>query len=170
MKAKINIHYLTRAAIIAAIYTAITLIAVMTPFGTFIFGPIQIRISEALTVLPALFPSAIPGLFVGCLVTNIIGAATGLAGGALDIVFGSLATLLAAYLSYKLRRYKWLVPLPPVIINALVIGWVLHYVFELSLIATMLTVGAGQAIACYLLGLPLLLVLERTQIGKAKQP
>ncbi len=153
--------FITRAAIIAAIYCAITLAVLLTPLGQFAFGPIQVRVSEALTVLPAVFPSAIPGLFVGCLISNLVGATVGFAAGWMDVVFGSLATLLSAWLSYKLRKHTYLVPLPPVVINAVVVGLMLHYVFELPLLATMLTVGAGQAIACYGLGLPLLFAIKR---------
>lgn len=153
--------YVTRAAMIAAIYCALTVAVVMTPLGKLAFGPVQIRVSEALTVLPAVFGSAVPGLFIGCLLSNIIGASMGLAAGWMDVVFGSLATLVSAWLSYRLRRHTYLVPLPPVIINAVVVGLLLHYVFELPLVATMLSVGAGQAIACYGLGLPLLLTFKK---------
>ena len=163
---KFDTKFITRAAIIGAIYTALTLAVLLTPLGALAFGPIQFRVSEALTVLPALTPAAVPGLFVGCLVSNLVGTAAGVAGGILDIVFGSLASLIAAYLSYRLRRHTWLVPLPPVIINAVVVGLVLHFALDFPLLMTMLTVGAGQAIACYLLGLPLLLMLKRTNIFK----
>lgn len=158
---KIDAKYIARAGIIAALYAAVTLVAVATPIGTFMFGPIQVRVSEALTVLPALTSAAIPGLFIGCLLTNIIGSFFGVTGGALDIVFGSLATLLAAWLSYLVRDKKWLVPLPPVVVNAVVVGLVLHFAFEYPLWATMGTVGLGQIAACYVLGMPLLLVLEK---------
>lgn len=145
-------NYWTRAAMIGAIYVVLTLI-----FAPISYGMIQVRISEALMVLPFFTPAAIPGLFVGCLIANIFGGL-----GMPDIVFGSLATLLSAYLVSKIDN-KYLVPLPPILINAIVIGLVLHYVLALPLFMTMLWVGLGQIIACYGLGLPLLLFLEKRQ-------
>lgn len=149
---KTSTKYITQAALIAAAYTALTLL--LAPIS---YGAVQVRISEALTVLPAIFPSAIPGLFVGCLLANTLGPSAGI----LDIVFGSLATLLAAFLSYLLRNKTWLVPLPPVVINGLVIGWLLHYAYGLPLVETMLYVAAGQFAACYILGTPLLLWFKK---------
>ena len=149
---KPNVRYITQAAIIAAIYAALTL--ALAPIS---YGNIQVRVAEALTVLPAIFPSAIPGLFIGCILANTLGPGAGV----LDIVFGSLATLISAWASYKLRKYTYLVPLPPVIINALVVGAVLHYAYNLPLVLTMLQVGAGQLIACYAVGLPLLYFVRK---------
>ncbi len=143
-------NYWTRAAMIGAIYVVLTII-----FAPISYGMVQVRISEALMVLPFFTPAAIPGLFIGCLIANIFGGL-----GMPDIVFGSLATLLSAYLVSKIDN-KYLVPLPPILINAVVIGFVLHYVLALPLIMTMLWVGLGQVIACYGLGLPLLLFLEK---------
>lgn len=137
---------------IGAIYVVLTLI-----FAPISYGMIQVRISEALMVLPFFTPAAIPGLFVGCLIANIFGGL-----GMPDIVFGSLATLLSAYLASKIDN-KYLVPLPPILVNAIVIGFVLHYVLALPLLMTMVWVGFGQVIACYGLGLPLLLFLEKRQ-------
>src|SRR5690554_1624042 len=142
--------YLTHAAIIAAVYVVITM-----AFAPISYGQVQVRISEALTVLPYFTPAAVPGLFVGCLVANIYGGA-----GLIDIVFGSLATLLAAFLSYKMPK-KSLVPLPPVIINAVVIGFVLHFAINIPLLITMAWVGLGQLIACYGIGYPLMILLEK---------
>lgn len=160
---KTNTRYITQAALIAAAYTALSL--VLAPIS---FGPIQVRVAEALTVLPAIFPSAIPGLFVGCILTNTIGTMLGLSGGILDIVFGSLATLISAWISYKLKKYTYLVPLPPVVINAVVVGMLLYYVVKipLPLSVLMLQVGAGQLIACYVLGLALLLWIKRLKKSK----
>ncbi len=145
-------NYWTRAAMIGAIYVVLTLV-----FAPISYGMIQVRISEALMVLPFFTPAAIPGLFVGCLIANIFGGL-----GMLDIVFGSLATLLSAYLVSKIEN-KYLVPLPPIIINAYIVGFMLHYVLALThpLYMTVLLVGIGQVIACYGLGLPLLLFLEK---------
>ena len=88
--------------------------------------------------------AAIPGLFIGCLVSNLFGM------GVWDIVLGSLTTLLAAYLSYRLRRHPWLVPLPPILLNAVIIGGMLYFLgaSDATLIASMLSVGAGPAVVC----------------------
>lgn len=145
-------RYITQAALIAAVYTALTLI--LAPIS---YGAVQVRISEALTILPAIFPSAVPGLFIGCILANTLGPSAGI----LDIVFGSLATLLAASLSYLLRKQTWLVPLPPVVVNAVVIGIVISRVNNLPLVLTMLEVGVGQIAACYILGMPLLLWFKK---------
>ncbi len=142
--------YLTQAAIIAAVYVVLTMI-----FAPISYGQVQVRISEALTILPYFTPAAIPGLFIGCIIANIYGGA-----GLIDIVFGSLATLLAAFLSYKMPK-KYLVPLPPVIINAVVIGFVLHFAINIPLLITMAWVGLGQLIACYGIGYPLMILLEK---------
>ncbi len=135
---------------IAAVYVVLTIV-----FAPISYGMIQVRISEALMVLPYFTTAAIPGLFVGCLIANIFGGL-----GMPDIVFGSLATLLSAYIVSKIDN-KYLVPLPPIIINAYIVGFVLHYVLALPLYMTVLWVGIGQVIACYGLGLPLLLFLEK---------
>ena len=119
------------------------------------YGMIQVRVAEALTILPYFTPAAIPGLFAGCMLANLYGG-----NGILDIVCGILATLLAAYLTSRIKN-RLLVPLPPVLINALVVGYVLHLVLGYSLYLTMLWVGAGQLAACYGLGYPLLLLLEK---------
>jgi uncharacterized membrane protein len=158
---KNGVKYLVQAAMIAALYTVLVLLATLTPFGALNFGQVQFRISEALTVLPYFTPAAVPGLFVGCLVSNIVGTAAGVGFGLPDIVIGSIATLVAAVCSRLIRRWKWLVPLPPVLINAVAVGFILYYVAKLPFLASMLLVGAGQAIACYGLGFPLLLVLEK---------
>lgn len=145
-----SLVHLLQGSLIAAVYAALTL-----AFAPLSYGQVQIRFAEALTVLPALTPAAIPGLAVGCLIANILGP-----GGPIDIVFGSLATLIAAYLSYKMPK-KWLVPFPPVIVNAIVVGFILNYLYQLPLIVTMGWVALGQLIACYGIGYPLLSVLER---------
>jgi len=153
-----NLLFVVRAAIIAAAYTALTMLFAPVSFGHIIF---QIRVSEALTVLPALYTSSIPGLFVGCIVSNLLGGF-----GPVDIIFGSLATLIAAVLSHKLRKNPFLVPLPPVIVNALIVGSYLKFIYlqEIPLIASMAWVATGQLIACYVLGLPLLLILKKRNL------
>lgn len=153
-----NLLFVVRAAIIAAAYTALTMLFAPVSFGHIIF---QIRISEALTVLPALYASSIPGLFIGCIVSNLLGGF-----GIVDIIFGSLATLIAAVLSFLLRKNPFLVPLPPVIVNALVVGSYLKFIYlkEIPLIASIGWVAIGEMIACYALGLPLLMVMKKRKL------
>lgn len=150
-----NVLFLTQAAMIAAMYTVLTLF--IHAFGL-ANGAIQVRISEALTILPYFTPAAIPGLFVGCLLTNII---TGCA--LWDILFGSLATLLGAIGTYLLRKVKWITPLPPILANTIIIPFILSYVygFEGSIAYFMLTVGIGEVISCGVLGLILLFALDK---------
>ena len=116
------------------------------------YGPIQCRFSEALCVLPFLTPAATPGLFLGCLAANLLSPY-----GALDIVFGSLATLLAAFWTQHIR-HKWLAPLPPVICNAVIVGAVVTVqqvpaeLFWGTFAYNAFTIGLGEALACYILG------------------
>jgi len=124
-------------------------------FAPISYGMIQVRVSEMLMVLPYFTGAAVPGLFVGCMIANIFGGH-----GMLDIVFGSLATLISAYLVTKIDN-KYLVPMPPVIINALIVGMILSIVLEMPFYLTAIWVGVGQVIACYGLGLPLLLFLDK---------
>lgn len=142
--------FLVQGAIIAALYATLTI--ALAPIS---YGQIQVRIAEALTILPLFTPAAIPGLFVGVIIANSYGGL-----GMVDIVFGSLATLSAAYLTSKMPK-KWLAPLPPVLVNAVVVGFILNHVLGLPLLITMLWVGAGQLLACYGIGYPLLLALEK---------
>lgn len=146
-------RFLVEAAIIAAMYAALT---ILIPGGS---GQIQVRVSEALTILAFFTPAAIPGLFIGCLTANIFVGA-----GIYDIIFGSLATLLAAFLTNKMPR-KFLAPLPPIIINAVVVAFILNLTFQAPLLITMGFVALGEVIACYGLGYPLLLLLDK-QGGK----
>lgn len=148
-----NATFLVQAAVIAAVYTALTLL--LMPLS---YGVMQIRVSEALTILPALTPAAIPGLFIGCLISNMIGPY-----GILDMVLGGAATLIAAIASYRLRSKPLLVPLPPIITNGFIIGAMLHYAYSVpvSFPVAVLWVGLGEAIACYGLGLPLLNYLRK---------
>ena len=135
MKKK-NVLSLVYSAAIAAVYVVLTML-----FAPVSFGPIQFRLSEALTILPFFTPTAIPGLFVGCLLSNLMGGAV-----IWDVIFGSLATLLGAVGTYLLRRHRHLACLPPIISNTLIIPWVLRYAYgEASLIPyLMLTVGIGE--------------------------
>lgn len=146
---KIDTAFIARAAAIGALYAALTI--ALAPIS---YGLIQFRIAEALTVLAFYTPAAVPGLFVGCLLANIIGGL-----GIIDIVFGSLSTLIAAYMTYKIKN-KFLAPLPPVIINALIVGPIVAYYVEVPFYLGMLYVGVGQLAVCYGLGLPLLIALK----------
>ena len=147
--------FLTEAAVIAAIYTVL-----VVAFQPISFGPIQFRIAEALTILPFFTPAAIPGVTIGCFLSAILTGAD-----ILDMVFGSLATLIAAILSYQLRRYKFLVPVPPIVANALIIPWVLRYAYDVpdAIPFMMLTVGAGEVLAVGVLGTILMLALDRVK-------
>ena len=145
--------YLTQAALIAAIYTVLTMIAAGFDLAS---GAIQVRFSEALTIMPFFTPAAIPGLTVGCLLSNI------LTGCALpDIIFGTLATLLGALGSYALRHNRFLCAIPPIVSNALIIPFVLTYAYHIpgGIPLFMLTVGLGELISCMGLGQLLLQAL-----------
>lgn len=149
-----KVLFLTQAAMIAALYVVLTFIA--NAFGL-ASGAIQVRLSEALAVLPFFTPAAIPGLYVGCLLANLL---TG--GCLLDILVGSLASLIGAVGAYMLRRQKWLVPLPTIIANALIVPFVLIHGYGLADAwwYLFLTVGAGEIISCGVLGMGLLFVLR----------
>lgn len=144
---------LTVSAIIAALYAAITLL-----FAPISYGPVQFRISEALTILPALMPQAIPGLTLGCLLANLLGSAT-----PWDVIFGTLATLLASVLTRRLKKNLWIAALPPVVCNAIIIGLVLHFTLaDVLLWPTIAFVGLGEAVVVYALGVPLGLGFRRS--------
>ena len=143
------------AAAIAALYTLLTVC-----FAPISSGLIQCRISEALCVLPYFTPSAVPGLFVGCALSNLLMGAP-----LPDVVFGSFATLLAAICTWRMRARvpRFLAPLPSVVINALIVGILLVRVYgvDVPLFAACVYAGAGQALACFGFGVPLMSVLSR---------
>ncbi len=141
----IKVQRLTQGAAIAALYVVLTLV-----FAPISFGPIQLRIAEALCILPMFTPAAIPGLFIGCLLANLIGG-----GVILDVIFGSLATLIGAALGYLLRKNRWLVPVPAVIANALIVPFVLKYgygVVDTAIPVLMIQILGGEILGCYVLG------------------
>lgn len=145
-------YFMVFSAVIAAVYTVLTMI-----FAPVSFGPIQFRISEMLCILPFFTPAAIPGLFIGCFLSNLLcGAAT------LDVIFGSLATLIGAIGSYRLRKNRWLVCVPPILANTIIIPWVLRYAYgsEDIIWYAMITVGIGEILAIGILGNILLSVLN----------
>lgn len=143
---------MTVVAMIAAIYVLLTYL-----FAPLSFNYIQFRVSEVLTVLPFFTRLAIPGLFIGTIISNLLSPA-----GIYDVIFGSLATLLAAYLT-SLMKNRYLAPLPPVIINAVIIGILLGSIggLPVSIPWLILYVGIGELGVCYLLGLPFIFLLER---------
>lgn len=150
-----NVLFITQAAMIAALYVVLTVFISAFNLAS---GAIQVRISEALTVLPAFTPAAIPGLFIGCLISNLI---TGCL--PLDVIFGSLATLLGACGTYLFRDVKWAVPVPPILANAIIVPFVLAYVYHIpgGVPYFMLTVGVGEILSCGVLGMILYHVLAK---------
>ena len=156
-KSRFTIRQLTTAAIIAAAYAALTLLLPIPQYGG-----VQLRVAEAMTVLPFFFPEAIPGLAVGCFLANLLGSPY-----VLDWIFGTLATLLAAIWTSRIKT-RALAPLPPVVCNAVIVGAEIAYFATLDGAAfwpayafNALTVGLGEAIACFVLGALLLRALER---------
>lgn len=158
-----NVLSLVYGAAIAAVYVVLTML--VAPIA---FGPIQFRLSEALAILPVFTPAAIPGLFIGCLLSNILGGCV-----VWDVIFGSLATLIGAVGTWLLRKHQKLACLPPIISNILIIPWVLRYAYgDASLISyLMLTVGIGEVLAVGVLGNILmngLMPYKETLFGKVK--
>ena len=131
-------------ALIAALYVALTRV-----FAPISFGAMQVRIAEALTILPMFTPAAIPGLFVGCIIENLLGGAI-----IWDVIFGSLATLIGAVFSYLLRKNRWLVPVPAVISNSVIVPLVLRYGYgmDMPLYLIVIYVALGEIVGCYVLG------------------
>ena len=152
---KISARQISISGVVAALYFAITI----TPgISAISYGPLQVRIAEALTVLPFVYPGTVFGLFIGCLLANLFGPV-----GIEDIVFGSLLTLAAGYLTYLTRRTRKpiLAPLPPVIVNGLGVPIYLHIFFGQPYWIVALDIIIGEAIACFLLGYPLLKIIMR---------
>ncbi len=158
-KTKLSLRRLAIAAVVAALYTVLSFFSSI--FGL-TYGPIQCRFSEALCLLPFFLPETAWGLFVGCILTNLLSSY-----GAVDVIFGSLATLLAGLATARIKN-KWLMPLPPVITNGVIVSAVIAYAEAgsksafLSLWAmNALSIAAGEAIAVYILGIPLMYALSR---------
>lgn len=145
------------AGVVAGLYAALSL--ALYPFS---FGVYQVRVAEALTVIPFLTPAAVPGLFVGCLVANIFGGM-----GWLDIVIGSLITLISAGVTRWIAlwplgdRRKWLAPAPPVLFNAFGVSVYLAPIIGVDYWFAVQMIGIGQLVSCYVIGMPLLMVLEK---------
>ena len=157
---KIGVLFITQAAVIAAMYVVLTFVSSSLGLAS---GEIQIRLSEMLVILPAFTPAAIPGLFLGCLLSNLLTGCT-----VIDIVFGSLATLVAAILSYQLRNHKYplLVTVPPVVANMIVVPFILKFSYgvPLPIPVMMATVGIGEVISCMVLGSVLYFALDKRRI------
>lgn len=157
-----KVTFIAHAAIIAALYVVLTLLANALGLASY---AIQVRFSEALTILPFFTPAAIPGLFIGCIISNI------LCGSILwDVIFGSIATLLGAlgtyYLSNRFHHKNpaiWLAPLPPILANTIIVPFVLTYAYQIpgGIPFFMLTVGIGEVISCGVLGILLLKALQK---------
>lgn len=149
---KNRIRFLTTGAVIAALYASVTLV-----FQPISYGVFQFRISEILTVLPFFTPAAIPGLFIGCILGNLASPL-----GPVDIICGSLATLLAAWTTHKMP-IKWLAPLPSVIFNGLIVGFELYFLVHEPLLLSIGSVALGEAVVCFVGGIPLMLALGKVE-------
>lgn len=157
-----KVAFIAQAAMIAALYVVLTMV-----FAPFSFREIQVRVSEALTILPAFTPAAVPGLFIGCLLANLLGGAA-----VPDVIFGSLATLIGAFFTWKLRnKHPFLAPVPPILSNMLIIPFVLRYAYgvPMAIPLMMLTVGFGEVLSCGVLGMLLYYVLKKSQKQLFKQ-
>lgn len=157
---KLNTRSLTRAAIIAALYLLLTF-----ALQAISFGAVQFRIAEALMLLPVLTVDAVPGLFIGCLLGNLLGG-----GVWYDVLLGSVATLLAAMAVRRLRNRPLLAAAMPTVFNGLIVGPIVYLAYVRApgeaiqwalLYSSMATVALGEVVVCYVLGLPLLKVLRR---------
>jgi len=152
MKKFFTVKNLCLSGIIAALYAGLTVL-----LQALSFGPVQIRVAEAMTLLPILTPAAIPGLTIGCFVANLISSPY-----VMDWAVGTMATLIAAALSWRLRKNVYLAALMPVLSNGLMVGVMLYFVAGGSMIFNILTVAGGELVACFALGLPLIRALEKS--------
>jgi uncharacterized membrane protein len=159
-----KVLYLTQGAAIAAIYVVLCQI-----FAPISFRDVQVRIAEGLTILPFFTSAAIPGLFVGCVLGNLLGGAI-----PIDIIFGSLATLIGALGTWAIGRWirrkhpashrmKFLLPVPPILANALIIPFILYYGYGITvpIPIQIATVGAGEILSCGVIGMIILFALEK---------
>ena len=167
-----SVNRMVKGAMIAALYVALGI-----AFAPISFRAVQMRVAEALTLLPVFSPAAIGGLTLGCALTNFYGMVTGNSIlGLLDVLFGSLATLIAAWMTWKLSKITWkglpiLSPLPPILVNGVVIGWELMTAmtggWNLGIFLTnAAAVAAGQLIPCYVLGLVLVYWMRKTGLDQ----
>ena len=159
MKKHIHTRGMAIAGVIAALYVVLTL-----PFGQIAFGPIQFRIGELLTLLPFFTPWAIPGVTIGCLISNLLFSTVW------DVLFGSLATLIAAWFTYK-SRHLWVAPLWPILFNGLIIGTMLSVLFLepftiLAWLLMMLEIAASEFVVCFVLGVPFMRYIQKKNFFK----
>lgn len=145
------IRKIASSALIAALYAGLTLS--LAPIS---YGPVQFRVAEALTLLPFCLPEAIPGLFIGCMISNFWGGF-----GLIDVVLGSTATLISAWLTWKMPKL-WLSAVPPVVVNAIIVGSYLGLITETPVLLSIFYIGMSQAAVCFGLGIPLCRVLCKT--------
>ena len=145
--------FIVMSAVIAAIYAALTMSLYVISYG-----PVQLRISEALTILPMFTSAAIPGLTIGCIIANVIGGY-----GIIDVIFGSVATLLAALCTRIFRKNTFLSLFSPVFFNSLIVGPMLYFLAPENgaLLLNVFTVGLGEFLACFLVGYPLMRLLKK---------
>ena len=150
-----KVLYITQAAMIAALYVVLTFIVNAVGLAS---GVIQIRLSEALCILPVFTTAAIPGLFVGCLLANLLTFAV-----IWDVIFGSLATLIGALGTWLLKKYIYAAVIPPIVSNMIIVPLVLRYAYHLedAMWFMVLTVGAGEVISCGILGIMLYFALRK---------
>ena len=150
--------YLCQAALVAALYVVLTYLARLFGLDS---GVIQLRFSEALCVLPIFLPAAIPGLYIGCLISNLLVGAIWM-----DVLVGPIATLIGALGTYALRRHVWLAPLPPILANTLLIPPVLAFGYgaEQSIPFLMLTVGIGEILSVYVCGMLLYFAIAKRNL------
>ena len=174
LKMSKKVRDLVLSAVIAAMYAVLTYVAAAMNLA---YGSVQFRFSEALTILPVFTPAAIPGLTLGCLISNLASPL-----GIVDWIFGPLATLMATVCTYLVRKIEWkqvafLAPLPPVVFNALIIGFEVACLSEAGtfawgnaswggFLAGALSVGIGELVVCYGLGIPLMIAVKRAKLSE----
>ena len=156
-----NTRYLTKASIIAAIYVILVLIQLLPfPIATLTFGPVQLRLAEGLALLPLVEAAAIPGLFVGCILANLLLAP--ISGfGLVDIIGGSLVTLVAAYLTSKMKS-KITGMIPPVLLNGLIVSVWVSYFTKIPYLYTVLGIGGGELLLVAIFGSVILYVYDKS--------
>lgn len=160
-----NTKFLTKASLIAAIY--IILVLIQVPMGSLAFGPVQLRLAEGLTLLPFIETAAIPGLFIGCLISNIILSSYS-SFGLVDIIGGSLVTLIAAYLTSKMPN-KLMAALPPIILNGLIVSIWVSYFTKVPYLFTVLGIAAGEIASIAIFGYVMLSAYEKTKVYLEKR-
>lgn len=160
-----NTKFLTKASLIAAIY--IILVLIQIPMGSLAFGPVQLRLAEGLTLLPFIETAAIPGLFIGCFISNIILSSYS-SFGLVDIIGGSLVTLIAAYLTSKMPN-KLMAALPPIILNGLIVSIWVSYFTKVPYLFTVLGIAAGEIASIAIFGYVMLSAYEKTKVYLEKR-